>query len=148
MKVNGYDIKPLANLRGANLRGANLCSANLRDADLCNAGLCNANLRDANLRYAGLSGANLSGANLSGANLSGADIRCCIGNGSEIKTLLITKYHITYTGEVLAIGCQQHSKSEWLGFDDETIARMDDGALEWWREWKPKLIAIGVFEEE
>jgi len=102
----------------------------------------------ANLSGANLRGANLRGADLIRANLSGADIRYCFGNGSEIKTLLITRYHITYTGEVLAIGCQQHSKSEWLGFDDETIARMDDGALEWWREWKPKLIAIGVFEEE
>jgi len=102
----------------------------------------------ANLSGANLRGANLRGADLIRANLSGADIRYCFGNGSEIKTLLITRYHITYTGEVLAIGCQQHSKSEWLGFPDKTIARMDDGALEWWREWKPKLIALGVFEEE
>ena len=47
MEVNGYTIKP-----GADLRGADLRRADLRRADLC---------------YADLSSANLSGANLRGA---------------------------------------------------------------------------------
>jgi len=47
MKINGYEIKP-----GANLLGANLLGADLRGADL--------------------EGANLEGANLRGANLDGA----------------------------------------------------------------------------
>ncbi len=34
MKVNGYDIKPGANLKGANLIGANLDGANFEGADL------------------------------------------------------------------------------------------------------------------
>ena len=34
MNINGYDIKPGANLNGADLRGANLRDANLRDANL------------------------------------------------------------------------------------------------------------------
>ena len=143
MKVNGYDIEPMANLSGAVLRGADLRGADLRGANLSGAVLRGADLRGAELR-----GADLSGAVLRGADLCGADIRYCIGNGSEIDTLLITKYHIAYTSEVLAIGCKQYIKSEWLDFDDESIARMDSDALEWWREWKPKLIALGVFEEE
>ena len=44
MNVNGYEIEPFANLKGANLRGANL--------------------EGANLRYAYLQGANLEGADL------------------------------------------------------------------------------------
>ena len=36
MKINGYDINPEADLRGADLRGADLfCGADLRGADLC-----------------------------------------------------------------------------------------------------------------
>ena len=95
MKINGYEIKPLANLRdadlcgadlyganlsgadlsGADLRGANLGNADLRDADLCgadlrDADLCGADLCGADLRDADLCGANLGGANLGGANLS------------------------------------------------------------------------------
>jgi uncharacterized protein YjbI with pentapeptide repeats len=60
MNINGYEIKPKANLRGANLG----------DADLGGANLWGANLRGADLR-----GANLRGANLWGANLWGADLR-------------------------------------------------------------------------
>ena len=63
--VNGFNIAPLANLRGADLRGANLS-----DADLSGA-----NLRGADLRGADLSGANLRHANLRGAKLRGADLR-------------------------------------------------------------------------
>ncbi len=34
MKVNGYEIKPKADLSGADLSGANLRTANLAEADL------------------------------------------------------------------------------------------------------------------
>jgi uncharacterized protein YjbI with pentapeptide repeats len=70
MKVNGYEIKAGANLRGADLRGANLEGANLRGADLIGA-----NLEGANLRGADLIGANLRGADLYGADLRRADLR-------------------------------------------------------------------------
>ena len=52
--VNGteYDVKPLANLRGADLRGADLREANLRGADLRGADLYGADLYGANLRGA------------------------------------------------------------------------------------------------
>ena len=54
MEVNGYKIKPDADLRDANLRGANLRDANLRGADLRDADLRGACLWDANLRGAKL----------------------------------------------------------------------------------------------
>jgi len=60
MKINGYEIKPLANLRGADLRGADLRGADLRGANLCGADLYGADLRDADLYGADLYGANLS----------------------------------------------------------------------------------------
>ena len=80
MEVNGYKIKPNANLRGANLReadlsGANLYEADLREADLHQAYLQEANLRGANLYEANLRWADLCEANLRGADLRGADLR-------------------------------------------------------------------------
>jgi len=51
MKVNGYEIKPFANFKGANFKGADLQGADLRSADL----------RSANLKGANLEGANLTG---------------------------------------------------------------------------------------
>jgi hypothetical protein len=59
MNVNGYEIKPLANLEGAYLRGADLKGADLVDADLRGANLKGANLKSANLKSANLEGADL-----------------------------------------------------------------------------------------
>jgi len=70
MKINGYDIKPYANLRDADLKGADLKGADLKGADLRDA-----DLRDANLRYADLGGADLRYANLRDADLRYADLR-------------------------------------------------------------------------
>jgi len=60
MEVNGYEIKP-----GANLRYADLSYADLRDT----------NLQGADLRRADLSYVNLQGTNLVGANLYDAILR-------------------------------------------------------------------------
>lgn len=85
--------------------------------------------------------ANLSGANLRGADLRGARVWGCTGNRREIKSIFITDtYPITYTAEVLQIGCERHKIEDWLEFDDERIAEMEGSkAIEFWREWKDTL---------
>ena len=131
-----------ANLIGANLRGANLGDANLRGADLIGANLRGANLGDADLRDADLSHANLRGANLrhaklSYANLSGAYLSGCIGNMKQIKTISIDAYHISYTKDVIQIGCENHSIGDWKSFNDEEIIKMEEKtALTFWRKYK------------
>ena len=131
-----------ADLRGANLSYANLCDANLSTADLSDADLNGADLCDANLSYVDLSDADLSDAYLWGANLSGADLSGAIGNMKQIKSLQIDEYPIVYTSDIIQIGCKNHSIEEWKNFDDETINKMDDGALEWWKKWKETLFKI------
>jgi len=121
-----------ATLTEADLRGADLSGAALRGADLSGADLSGAALRGADLSFA-----NLSGANLSGANLSGANLRRAMGNNKEITSIQSGKYIITISSDVMAIGCQQHTVDSWMAFDDATIRKMDHGALEWWRVWKP-----------
>ena len=111
-----------ANLIGANLTDANLIGANLTDANLI--------------------GANLIGANLSDANLKGADLKGANGNLRHLKSIQMEKYYITYTSSNLQIGCQRHSIEEWQKFSDETIAKMDNGALKWWAKWKPIIMQI------
>jgi hypothetical protein len=119
-----WGIKNNANLRGANLRGANLEDANLRGA---------------NLSYANLEDANLEDANLRGANLWGANLRGVRGNRSQVKTLNVEGYDIAYTSNHMQIGCKRYEIEQWWAFDDEEIALMDCGALEWWNKWKPVL---------
>ena len=131
-----------ANLAGANLTDADLAGANLTRAILTRAILTGANLTRANLTGANLTGANLTGANLTRANLAGANLTNLLGNMKHIKTLQADKYLVSYTTRVLQIGCKKHSIEEWKNFDDETISKMDSGALEWWAKWKPIIMQI------
>ena len=73
MIINGYNIKPEADLRGAKLAGANLTDAKLERAKLAYANLTGANLTDAKLERAKLIRAILTGANLTGADLTRAN---------------------------------------------------------------------------
>jgi uncharacterized protein YjbI with pentapeptide repeats len=104
------------------------------------ANLRGANLRYANLRYANLHGANLSGANLSyadlyGANLSYADLYGAIGNMREIKSAQFDQWAVTWSADVLAIGCQQHAIEKWRNADPRWIAAMDQHASDWWSRY-------------
>jgi uncharacterized protein YjbI with pentapeptide repeats len=157
--INGKEYPD--NLRGANLRRADLQSADLRDADLTGADLQGADLRRANLRDANLQKASLRDADLRGAYLQGADLRGAnlglaslvranlhranlhgtklhgtVGNGREVISLQTKKYAVTYTGTHLQVGCQYHSITEWMAFDDDTINAMDTDALDWWTHRK------------
>ena len=131
-----------ANLRYADLRYANLSDANLRYADLRYADLSDANLSDANLSDANLSDANLRYADLYGASLNNIRFNYCIGNQQEIQSMQLPRYKISWNNEILNIGCETHTIQEWKDFDDETISRMDDGALEWWRLYKEPIMTI------
>jgi uncharacterized protein YjbI with pentapeptide repeats len=103
-----------------------------------------ANLLDANLLDANLRGANLRGANLRGANLRGADLLGCVGERCFIKSIFASDvYPITYTKNILQIGCERHEIEEWWSFDDRRILEMDGRkALKFWREWKDTIRAI------
>ena len=93
---------------------------------------------DANLRGADLRGANLGGADLGGADLRDANLGGCAGNRSIIKSIFISDvYPITYTINVLQIGCERHAISEWWDFSDRVILEMDGkNALKFWKESK------------
>ena len=135
-----------ANLWGANLWGANLWGANLEGANLWDANLEGANLWDANLEGANLWGANLRGANLRDANLRDANLRDANlrdanlwgvgGNMEEIRSMKIETFPITFTKDVLQIGCKRYLIEEWRNFSDEDINNMDDRALAFWKKWK------------
>ena len=86
--------------------------------------------------------ANLYRANLDGANLDGANLEGATGNSRHIKCLQSNRYPITYTAEVMQIGCECHDINAWWKFPDSTIAAMDSGALDWWKVWKPILKKI------
>ena len=116
--------------------------ADLYGADLADVDLTGANLTGANLTGADLYGADLYGADLTDVDLTGANLTNLLGNMKHIKTLQTDKYLVSYTTRVLQIGCKNHSIEEWKNFDDETISKMDSGALEWWAKWKPIIIQI------
>ena len=84
--VNGYEIKPgadlmYADLMRADLRGANLVHANLVHADLGGADLMRADLRGADLRGADLVGADLRDARVSDTTIINLPTGWKIENG-------------------------------------------------------------------
>jgi hypothetical protein len=125
-----------ADLRDANLRDADLRDANLRDADLLGADLSNANLRDADLRYADLRDADLRDADLRDADLRDANLL-----GADIIIIKLPIWDAYIHAETVRIGCQHHKHDEWLSFSDEKIQKMDSGAIDWWTEYKPLIVA-------
>lgn len=126
-KVNLID----ADLIDAKLIGANLSRTNLSRTNLSGANLSGANLIDANLSRTNLIDANLIGANLSGANLGGA-----IGNMKEIRSMQLENWPVTFTKDIIQIGCKKYTHEEWKSFTDQEISKMNDHALEWWKKWK------------
>ena len=110
--------------------------------DLRDANLSDTDLRYADLRCANLSDADLSDADLRYADLSGANLRLCIGNNKEIKSLQIGEYLISYYKDILNIGCKSYTLLEWESFTDIEIAKMDANALTWWNLNKHILIEL------
>jgi hypothetical protein len=126
-----------ANLNGANLNGANLYGVNLKGANLKGANLYGAYLEGANLEGANLYGANLYGAKLGGADLNGANLEGVNGVNEYIKCVQIEAYPITYTAEILQIGCERHPIEDWRTFGCHRIVAMDGkAALKFWAKYK------------
>ena len=139
----GEEGSKRANLREADLREADLRGANLRGADLYGADLRGAYLYGADLYGADLRGADLHGADLRGADLHGADLRFMrSADGFVLACMNAGKYQVVAAKDRIAIGCQMHAVNEWRAFDDDTIARMGSGALEWWNKWKELVFAF------
>ena len=102
-----------------------------------------ANLTRANLTRANLYGANMTHANLTRANLDCANLDGASGNLNNLKSVFCDTYPVTYTAEVMQIGCQCHKLEDWWSFDDARIIEMEGKtALKWWRTWKPILQQI------
>ena len=137
-----------ANLRGANLRGADLRDGYLRDAYLRDADLRGANLRGANLRGADLRDADLRDGYLRDAYLRDADLRDANLNGTcglndWIKCIQVEDWPISYTSEVMQIGCQRHPLDAWRNFSDAEIRAMDGmRALNFWHKWREVIFKI------
>ena len=134
--LSGSDLSG-SNLRGSDLRGSNLRGSDLSGSDLSYSDLRGSDLRGSNLRGSDLSYSDLRGSDLRGSDLSNIRIESVIGNRSEIKSLQIDTYDISYTDKVMQIGCESHDIKDWWEFDDETINEMETGALDWWKVWKP-----------
>ena len=71
------------------------------------------------------------------ANLRGANLRGAVGNLEQMKSIFLDEYPITYTAEVMQIGCKRYKINDWWQFDDEQILKMDGKrALKFWRKYK------------
>ena len=124
------------------IKGDSLQEADLRWADLRGADLRWADLRGADLRWADLQGADLQGANLRGANLQGANLP------TDVIRINGMRWDVTILHGYMRIGCQHHYVDVWDKFTDNKISKMDEHALEFWKENKQKLITIANLTKE
>jgi len=119
-------------LTSASFERARFEGASLRGARLDYACLTSASFERASLR-----GARLKDARFGGARLNHASIEGVSGVNDYIKCIHIDTYPITYTADVMQIGCERHAISEWREFDDTRIARMDGKkSVKFWRKYK------------
>ena len=130
-------VKDGAYLQGADLQGADLRGANLRGADL----------ECADLEGAYLEGAYLRGADLHGAYLRGATYGEGVLIGLKPFFIFGAEWPVYIFETHVKIGCQLHSKQDWLAFDDARIAGMAPGALTFWKKWKKHILWL-AFERE
>ena len=92
---------------------------------------------------ADLSGADLSGADLRGAYLRDADLNGVCGLNDWIKNIQIEAWPISYTSEIMQIGCQRHPLDAWRNFSDAEIRAMDGRkALTFWHKWRETICKI------
>lgn len=92
---------------------------------------------------ADLFGANLFGANLTGANLTGANLNGISGLNDWIKCIQVEDWPISYTSDVMQIGCQCHTFDAWRNFSDAEIRAMDGRkAVAFWGKWKSVIFQI------
>jgi len=55
------------------------------------------------------------------------------------------EWPVATSGTHIQIGCQQHSTEEWRNFTDEQISEMDNDALEFWKQFKPTILAMAEY---
>lgn len=62
----------------------------------------------------------------------------------QVNPIFITGllWNISITDYSMMIGCQVHNHAAWNLMPDERIAEMSDGALEFWKEYKPMLLKL------
>ena len=87
-------------------------------------------------------GADLASANLAGADLASANLARANGINGWIKCIQIDTYAITYTADIMQIGCQRHPIADWAAFSYAQIRAMDGTkALAWWSKYKAWIFA-------
>ena len=72
--------------------------------------------------------------------------------GADLPTDVIRidgmRWDVTILHGWMRIGCQHHYVDGWDKFTDDEISKMDEHALEFWKENKQKLITIANFTKE
>ena len=98
-------------------------------------------------KRADLRGADLRGADLQGADLRGATYGEGVVIGNDPICIMGLKWFVLIMQTHIKIGCELHSKAEWAAFDDESIKKMNSGALEFWREHKEMILNSGKLKK-
>lgn len=70
---------------------------------------------------------------------------CYNFNNSQFENIIQLSnlnWIISFNSKYMAIGCQFHSIKFWKTASNETIAKMDSNALEFWKKYKDSIFSI------
>ena len=67
------------------------------------------------------------------------------GEAEKLIALNGLTWPVSTDGKKIQIGCQCHSVADWEAFDDERINSMDTKALEFWKAFKPTIMAMAAY---
>ena len=58
------------------------------------------------------------------------------------------EYYVIIMDTHIKIGCKLYKHTEWENFTDDEIAAMDEGALEWWNEWRGMILSLSLSHQQ
>ena len=67
------------------------------------------------------------------------------GEAQKLIALNGLTWPVSTDGKKIQIGCQCHSVADWEAFDDKRINSMDTKALEFWKAFKPTIMAMVAY---
>jgi len=136
-----YSDVSYSNLIGVDLRCTDLSCSKLERVKLSKAKLWGTIFNYAILRYANMSGTNMRDTELKNTDLHGVNFRGAIGNMSEVGSMRLEPFNVTFTKDFLQIDCEGHSVEEWKNFSDEEIDNMNSHLLTFWKRWKETIFS-------
>ena len=151
LEVEGKDLR-MVNFQRSILLGSKFKGSDLSMASFSGCFMANSDLSQCNLALANLSHANLFQVNLDNTNLTGVRLQGTVGNMKQVKSMHLETYPVTYTKDIISVGCWQMPIYVWSCMNNDKLWEyippdvrahfVKDFDFDWWDKWKETIFKI------